>query len=121
MQGAGGIADLLASAVKQNVKAFDKQMDKWYADQKKNGREINLTIRCWDNWENDLETEYGGEELTDCIQSWLRNNCVNGAFKSRLLSSSRCVSRWRMKRERLWTLVPLLLCYVSIWLNHLII
>ena len=80
MQGAGGIADLLASAVKQNVKAFDKQMDKWYADQKKNGREINLTIRCWDNWENDLETEYGGEELTDCIQSWLRSNCVNGIF-----------------------------------------
>ena len=27
-----------------------------------------------------LETEYGGEELTDCIQSWLRNNCVNSAF-----------------------------------------
>ncbi len=79
-QGAGGIADLLASAVKQNAKPFDKQMDKWYVDQRKNGREINLSIRCWDSWENDLETEFGGEELTDCIQSWLQNNCVNGAF-----------------------------------------
>lgn len=79
-QGVGGIADLLASAVKQNVKPFDKQMDKWFADQKKNGREINLTVRCWDNWENDLETEYEGEELTDCIQSWLRSNCVNGTY-----------------------------------------
>lgn len=80
LEGQGSVADLLFTAVKKNVKPFDKQMDNWFADQKKNGREINLTIRCWDNWENDLETEYGGEELTDCIQSWLRNNCVNSAF-----------------------------------------
>lgn len=80
IQGQGSIADLLFTAVQKNVKPFDKQMDSWYADQKKRGREINLTIRCWDNWENDLETEYGGEELTDCIQSWLQKNCVNGSF-----------------------------------------
>ena len=79
-QGTGGIADLLASAVKQNSKPFDKQMDKWYADQKKNGREINLTIRSWDSWDNDLETEFDGEELIDCIQNWLKQNCVGGVF-----------------------------------------
>lgn len=55
-------------------------MEQWFADQQKNGREISLTVRCWDSWENDLETEYNGEELTDCIQSWLQKNCVNGAF-----------------------------------------
>lgn len=55
-------------------------MDEWFADQQRNGREISLTIRCWDNWDKDLETEFGGEELTDCIQSWLQKNCVNGAF-----------------------------------------
>lgn len=70
----------LEMAVKENVKEFDKQLDKWYADQKKNGREIALTVRCWDNWENDLETEYNGEELTDCIQQWMRNNTVKAAF-----------------------------------------
>ena len=47
---------------------------------KKNGREIVLTVRCWDNWENDLETEYDGEELTDCIQDWLAEHTVNGMF-----------------------------------------
>ena len=78
IQGQGPIADLLFTAVQKNVKPFDKQMDSWYADQKKRGREINLIIRCWDSWENDLETEYEGEELTDCIQSWLQKNCVNG-------------------------------------------
>ena len=79
-QGQGSVPDLLAAAVQQNVKPFDKQMDKWFDDQKKNGREINLTVRCWDSWENDLETEYDGEELTDCIQNWLKQNCVGGVF-----------------------------------------
>ncbi len=80
IQGVGSVPELLFTAVKKNIKPFDKQMDNWYADQKKNGREISLTIRCWDNWENDLETEYGGEELTDCIQDWLRKNCVGSVF-----------------------------------------
>lgn len=80
IQGQGSVPDLLAAAVQQNVKPFDKQMDKWFDDQKKNGREINLTVRCWDSWENDLETEYDGEELTDCIQNWLKQNCVGGVF-----------------------------------------
>lgn len=70
----------LENAVKENVKTFDKQLDRWYADQKKNGREIALTVRCWDNWGEDLETEYNGEELVDCIQLWMRENTVNGSF-----------------------------------------
>ena len=71
---------LLENAVKENIKPFDKQMDSWFADQQKNGREISLTVRCWDSWDGDLETEFGGEELTDCIHSWLQKNCVHGAF-----------------------------------------
>ena len=70
----------LEEAVKANVKEFDKQLDDWYADQKKNGREIVLTVRCWDNWENDLETEFDGEELTDIIQAWMRDNTVKGSY-----------------------------------------
>ena len=71
---------LLARAVKENIKPFDHQMDDWFADQTKCGREISLTVRCWDSWDKDLEEEYNGEELTDCIQSWLQKNCVNGTF-----------------------------------------
>lgn len=71
---------LLARAVKENIKPFDHQMDDWFADQTKRGREISLTVRCWDSWDKDLEEEYNGEELTDCIQSWLLKNCVNGTF-----------------------------------------
>lgn len=71
---------LLAKAVKENIKPFDSQMDKWFADKSKRGREISLTVRCLDSWDKDLEEEYNGEELTDCIQNWLQKNCVNSNF-----------------------------------------
>lgn len=71
---------LLEQAVRENIQAFDTQMTRWYEDQQKKGREIVLSVRCWDNWENDLETEYGGNELIDCIQDWLARHTVNGAF-----------------------------------------
>lgn len=71
---------ILETAVKENVQTFDQQMAAWYADQMTKGREVSLTVRCWDNWDKDLETEFDGEELTDCIQDWLQKNCVNGAF-----------------------------------------
>ncbi len=71
---------LLERAVMENIKPFDEQMTNWYDNQKKNGREIVLTIRCWDNWEKDLETEYNNCELIDCIQEWLFEHTVNGMF-----------------------------------------
>lgn len=80
MTGKGSIAEMLESSAQQSINPFDQQMDAWYADQRRNGREITLTVRCWDNWDNNLETEYNGDELTDCIQEWMRRNTVNAAF-----------------------------------------
>lgn len=74
------IPRLLENAVREKISGFDKQMDRYFKDLKKSGREIVLSVRCWDGWENDLETEYAGEELTDCILSWLRGHTVAGQF-----------------------------------------
>lgn len=71
---------LLEKSVTDNIAKFDSQMTKFYMDTQRNGREIVLTIRCWDSWDNDLETEYHGEELLDCIQAWMRQNTVQSAF-----------------------------------------
>lgn len=71
---------ILEQAVKDRIAEFDALMMKWYQDQQAHGREVVLTIRCWDNWENDLEKEYEGEELTDCIQDWLKSHCVGGNY-----------------------------------------
>ena len=74
------VAIMLEQAVKQHLNDFDKQMTTFYKDISRNGREIVMTVRIWDSWENDLETEYNGEELLDCIQTWLHENAVGGVF-----------------------------------------
>ncbi|MCR5532741.1 MAG: DUF6175 family protein [Paludibacteraceae bacterium] len=72
---------LLENAVKSKIKDFDKQMDKYYADLNKRGREIVLTIKCWANWDGNLEKENeDGDELIDVIQKWLKKNTINGVF-----------------------------------------
>lgn len=72
---------MLEQAIKSKIKEFDKQMDKYYADLNQNGREIVLTIKCWANWDGNLETENAeGDELIDVIQKWLKKNTVNGVF-----------------------------------------
>ena len=70
----------LQHAVEQNIKPFDKQLDAFYAKMKSNGREIVLTIRTWDNWDKDLESEYNGDELLNHIQQWLKANTVKQHF-----------------------------------------
>jgi hypothetical protein len=72
--------ELLECAIDTHIKTFDKQMDNHFRDLKKHGREIVLTVRCWDSWDKDLEEEYNGEELTDCIQQWMREHTVDGVF-----------------------------------------
>jgi len=71
---------ILEKAVQEHAIEFDRQMDRYYQDLLNNGREIVLTVRCWDSWEYDMETEFDGEELTDCIQDWLDENTVNSVF-----------------------------------------
>lgn len=71
---------MLEQAVFEHIPEFDFQMVQYYQDMLLRGREIVMTVRIWDNWENDLESEYGGEELLDCIQDWLHENAVGGVF-----------------------------------------
>lgn len=75
-----GIPLQLQSAVKKHMKPFDKQLDTFYSAMKSNGRETVLTIRIWDNWDEDLESEFGGEELLVQIQQWLTKNTVKGQY-----------------------------------------
>lgn len=71
---------ILAKAVKEQIKPFCKQMDAFFADAEQNGREILLTVRRWEDWDSDLESEFGGEELIEIIQDWLVDNTVGGNF-----------------------------------------
>lgn len=75
-----GFPVLLEDAIDKYTSDFNFQLEAFFREQEKKGREIVLTVKKWDSWENDLETEYDGEELTDCIQKWLRENTVKSSF-----------------------------------------
>lgn len=70
----------LEQAVKANVGDFDRQMLSFYSDINKNGREIVVNIKKWDDWEEDLESEFNGEVLLDIIENWMHDNTVNDSF-----------------------------------------
>ncbi len=87
---------ILQKCIKDRIDVFDRQMLNYYCNLQTNGREIILTVRVWDNWDNDLETEYNGEELLDCIQSWLHDNTVNNAFN--LLDATEMIAQFEQVR-----------------------
>lgn len=70
----------LQRAVEKHISPFDKQLDIFYSKMYADGREIVLTIRTWDNWVNDLESEFGNDELLDHIQQWLATNTIKEQY-----------------------------------------
>ena len=71
---------LLQNAILANIDPFVAQLQSHFDDMFTNGREIRLTVRKWNNWDKDLETEIEGEELTDHITKWMDENTVQGRF-----------------------------------------
>jgi hypothetical protein len=71
---------MLEKAVQSHISTFTEQLQKHFDDMLLNGREIRLTIKKWSSWENNLETEYNDEELTEHINKWVAANTVNHAF-----------------------------------------
>ncbi len=71
---------LLENAVKSHIKAFAKQLDSYFANLNKNGREIILTVKRWDNWDLTLEDEIADKEIIEHIEDWLKKSTVGGNF-----------------------------------------
>lgn len=70
----------LEKAILANIDPFAAQLQSHFDDMFTNGREIVLSIKIWDTWENDLESEFDGEELTDIIDNWMFKNTVSGRY-----------------------------------------
>lgn len=73
---------LLSEAVLAHMDNFTLSLQDHFDDMFENGREIIVRIQSWDDWDGDLETEYGddGNELIDVIDDWLADNTVKGRF-----------------------------------------
>ena len=83
-------ADLLREAVLSKMDNFKAQLQTSFDDMFKNGREIVLKVRVWDDWGKDLEsTDYGDEELNVIIEDWISENTVQGRFGSPIGTETR--------------------------------
>ncbi len=75
---------LLSEAVLSHIDNFTGSLQAHFDDMFENGREIIVRIQQWDDFDGDLETEYGAEdeELGIIIEDWLEDNTVKGRFNT---------------------------------------
>ena len=75
---------LLSEAVLSHMDAFTNSLQTHFDDMFENGREIIVRVQKWDDWDGDLESEYGDddEELGIIIEDWLADNAVKGRFNT---------------------------------------
>jgi len=75
---------LLEEAVLSHMDNFCNTLMTHFDDMALNGREVMIRIKKWDDWESDLETEYGpdSDELSVIIEDWLADNTVNGRYNT---------------------------------------
>ncbi len=70
----------LEMAISNVIDPFLDDIQNHFNDLLKNGREIIITLKKWDNWDKNFETEINGKELTDYINKWMNENTVNKKF-----------------------------------------
>ena len=73
---------LLQNAVLANIDAFAVQLQKHFDGMVTDGREVILTVKRWNTWDKNLETEIDGKEISDYINEWMQKNTVKGSFSS---------------------------------------
>lgn len=73
---------LLSEAVLTHMDNFTETLQIHFDDMFENGREIIVRVQTWDDWDGDLETEYGDEELGFVIEDWLTEHTVKGRFST---------------------------------------
>lgn len=73
---------LLQHAVNSNIDPFVAQLQSHFTETFENGREVIVRIKRWQNWTSNLETQFGGKELSDVIDDWFKKNTVKGRFNA---------------------------------------
>ena len=75
---------LLEEAVLAHLDNFNSQLMAYFTDLAANGRKVKINIKRWDNWDEDLESEFelDGEEdeLSTLIENWMEDNAYQGDY-----------------------------------------
>lgn len=85
------VPEILLKSILNNIDPFVNQLQNHFEDMVQNGREIRLTVRRWDNWEYDLESEINGDEIRNHIYDWIQNKSVKGRFNESEASENKIV------------------------------
>lgn len=78
------ITVLIEEAVISHMDNFTNSLQAHFDDLFANGREVTIRIKRWDDWEYDLESEFGkdDEELGILIEDWIADNAQKGRFST---------------------------------------
>lgn len=74
------VSVLLQKAILANIDPFAAQLQSHFDDMFNNGREILLTVKKWNSWDKDLESEIDGKEIIEYINEWMQKNTVKHSF-----------------------------------------
>ncbi len=73
---------LIEEAVVANMDGFVSRLQSHFQDCVDYGREITLEIGVFESSPTNLETEFGGDELSEIINDWVAENTVNHQFNT---------------------------------------
>jgi hypothetical protein len=67
----------LEKAILNSFDPFLNDLQNYFNDMLTNGRKVMVSLKRWDNWDKNFETEIDGDELNDYINKWMTENTVN--------------------------------------------
>ena len=79
---------MLESAILGHINSFADQLITHFTDLQKNGRELVIRVRVFDDFDGDLESDYDGEELGVLIEEWIADNTVRGKFNTSVATAN---------------------------------
>lgn len=79
---------LIQSALLSSIDAFNVQLMDHFQEMKEKGREISIRVNTISGWEDGLETDVNGEELSEIIEGWITSNCVAGRNHQKLVTET---------------------------------
>lgn len=79
---------MMETAIQGQFEPFCGTMVNYFNGLEKQGRAIKMRFLTWDDFEEGLQTEYDGRELSEIIEDWLADNTVKGKYGSVDLSPS---------------------------------
>lgn len=71
---------MLQGAIIGYMNPFCEQLTSYFQQIQKDGRQLTIRIRVFDDFGEDLESEFNGEELNVIIENWVAENALNGKY-----------------------------------------